>query len=41
MVSTVNGGELPGHNHRFEIVGGVREDECRELWCRRFFAPRR
>ena len=29
--STVRGGELPGHNHRFEIVSGVREAECREL----------
>ena len=22
VISTVRGGELPGHNHRFEIVGG-------------------
>ena len=29
VVSTVRGGELPGHNHRFEVVSGVREDECR------------
>jgi tRNA(adenine34) deaminase len=29
--STVRGGELPGHNHRFEIVSGIREDECRAL----------
>jgi tRNA(adenine34) deaminase len=29
--STVRGGELPGHNHRFEIVAGVREDDCRAL----------
>src|SRR5258705_8761556 len=27
VVSTVRGGELPGHNHRFEIVGGIREME--------------
>jgi tRNA(adenine34) deaminase len=31
VVSTVRGGELPGHNHRFEVVTGVREAECREL----------
>jgi tRNA(adenine34) deaminase len=31
VVSTVRGGELPGHNHRFEVVAGVREAECREL----------
>src|SRR5882757_1357761 len=31
VVSTVRGGELPGHNHRFETVTGVREDECRAL----------
>jgi tRNA(adenine34) deaminase len=29
--STVRGGELPGHNHRFDITAGVREDECRAL----------
>src|SRR5438552_359879 len=28
--STVRGGDLPGHNHRFDIVRGVREEECRE-----------
>ena len=31
VASTVRGGELPGHNHRFEIVAGVREEECRAL----------
>ena len=31
VVSTVRGGELPGLNHRFEVVAGVREAECREL----------
>ena len=36
VVSTVRGGELPGHNHRFEVVGGVREAECRELMQRVF-----
>jgi tRNA(adenine34) deaminase len=38
--STVRGGELPGHNHRFEIVAGVREAECRELM-QTFFRVRR
>jgi tRNA(adenine34) deaminase len=40
VVSTVRGGELPGHNHRFEVVGGVREAECRELM-QNFFKARR
>src|SRR5215471_12336428 len=40
IVSTVRGGELPGHNHRFEIVAGVREDECRRLM-QAFFRERR
>ena len=31
VVSTIRGAELSGHNHRFEIVSGVREDECRAL----------
>ncbi len=38
--STVRGGELPGHNHRFEIVSGVREEECRSLM-QAFFKARR
>ena len=38
--STVRGGELPGHNHRFEVVAGVREAECRELM-QAFFRDRR
>src|SRR6478735_8164950 len=38
--STVRGGELPGHNHRFEVVAGVREDECRAL-IQGFFGARR
>jgi len=38
--STVRGGELPGHNHRFEVVAGVREDECRAL-IQAFFGARR
>jgi tRNA(adenine34) deaminase len=38
--STVRAGELPGHNHRFEIVSGIREAECREL-VQAFFKDRR
>jgi tRNA(adenine34) deaminase len=40
VVSTVRGGELPGHNHHFEVVTGVREEECRGL-IRAFFRDRR
>jgi tRNA(adenine34) deaminase len=40
LESTVRGGELPGHNHRFTIVGGVRADECRALM-QEFFRARR
>jgi tRNA(adenine34) deaminase len=40
VVSAVRGVELPGLNHRFEIVGGVREVECREV-IQRFFRERR
>jgi tRNA(adenine34) deaminase len=40
VVSTVRGAELPGHNHRVEVVGGVREAECRELM-QTFFKERR
>jgi tRNA(adenine34) deaminase len=40
IVSTVRGGELPGHNHRFEIIAGVREEECRDLM-QAFFKARR
>ncbi len=40
VVSTVRGGELPGHNHRFEIVSGIREETCREL-IQAFFRQRR
>jgi tRNA(adenine34) deaminase len=39
-VSTVRGAELPGLNHRVDIVGGVREDACRELM-QAFFRERR
>jgi tRNA(adenine34) deaminase len=38
--STVRGRELPGHNHRFEVVAGVREAECRGLM-QAFFRLRR
>jgi tRNA(adenine34) deaminase len=40
IASTVRGGELPGHNHQFAIVPGVREDECRALM-QEFFRERR
>jgi tRNA(adenine34) deaminase len=40
VVSTVRGGELPGHNHRFEVVSGVREDDCRAVM-QAFFRDRR
>src|SRR5262245_7554262 len=40
VASTTRGGELPGHNHRFEVVAGVREDECRALM-QEFFRSRR
>ena len=40
VVSAVRGGELPGLNHRFEVVAGVREDACRELM-QSFFRDRR
>src|SRR4029450_2508997 len=31
VLSTVRGVELPGHNHRVEVVSGIRESECRDL----------
>lgn len=40
VVSTVRGGELPGHNHRFEVESGICEDECRALM-QEFFRARR
>jgi len=40
VVSTVRGGELPGHNHRFEVVSSVREEECRNVM-QAFFKARR
>jgi len=40
VASAVRGAELPGLNHRFEVVSGVREAECRELM-QAFFRERR
>jgi tRNA(adenine34) deaminase len=40
LVSTVRAAELPGLNHRVEVVGSVRESECREL-IQAFFRERR
>ena len=40
VVSTVRAGELPGHNHRFDVVAGIREEECRVL-IQTFFKGRR
>jgi tRNA(adenine34) deaminase len=40
LVSAVQGLDTPGLNHRFEVVGGVLEHECREL-IQQFFRSRR
>jgi tRNA(adenine34) deaminase len=40
LVSAVRAAELPGLNHRVEVIGGVREPECRELM-QTFFKARR
>jgi len=40
VVSAIQAGELRGLNHRFEVVGGVREEECRDLM-QEFFRSRR
>jgi len=40
LVSAVAGLALPGLNHTFEVVGGVREDESRALM-QEFFKARR
>lgn len=40
VTSVVRAAELPGLNHRFEVVSGVREAECRELM-QAFFRERR
>ena len=39
-ISTVRATELPGHNHRVEVIGGIREAACRELM-QAFFKERR
>ncbi|PYR78781.1 MAG: tRNA-specific adenosine deaminase [Acidobacteria bacterium] len=40
VVSTARAAELPGLNHRFEVVPGVLEDECRAM-VQAFFRDRR
>jgi tRNA(adenine34) deaminase len=40
LVSAVRAAELPGLNHRVEVVGGIREEVCRELM-QTFFKARR
>jgi len=40
LVSTTRGLDTPGLNHRFTVVGGVLEDECRDL-IQRFFQDKR
>jgi len=40
VVSAVRGGELPGSNHRFEVVSGVSEEACRAVM-QEFFKARR
>ena len=40
VVSTTRAAELPGHNHHFDIVSAVREEECRSLMVE-FFKERR
>ena len=40
LESTVRAGDLPGHNHRFDVVSGVRAEEARELM-QEFFKARR
>ena len=40
IVSAVRGMELPGLNHRLDVVSGIREAECRALMVE-FFKERR
>ena len=40
IVSTIRAADLPGLNHRFQIVSGIREAECRGLMVE-FFRERR
>ena len=40
VASVVRGAELPGLNHRVDVVGGLRETDCRQLM-QDFFKLRR
>jgi tRNA(adenine34) deaminase len=40
LVSAVRGLESPGLNHRFDVIGGILESDCREL-IQEFFRSRR
>jgi tRNA(adenine34) deaminase len=40
LVSTVQGRELPGLNHRFAVTGGILEADCRNL-IQQFFREKR
>jgi len=40
IVSAVRAAELPGLNHRFDVISGIREAECRGLMVE-FFKERR
>jgi tRNA(adenine34) deaminase len=40
LVSAVRAHEMPGLNHRLDVIGGVLEDECRAL-IQDFFKARR
>jgi tRNA(adenine34) deaminase len=40
VASMIRGAELPGQNHRFEVVSGIRESECRDIM-QAFFKARR
>jgi tRNA(adenine34) deaminase len=40
IASVVRGAELPGLNHRVDVIGGLREADCRQLM-QEFFKARR
>jgi tRNA(adenine34) deaminase len=40
LVSTMRALDSPGLNHRFSVVGGILEDDCRDLM-QRFFQEKR
>jgi tRNA(adenine34) deaminase len=40
LVSAARAHEMPGLNHRLEVLGGILEDECRDTM-REFFRERR